>query len=264
MIGLGIPGRRAEPKRHAEPGRSGPAGARAPRRPASNLNECLNASPTGHGRCSPWPRTRRASSTTPSSAPSTSSSACCVRVTAWERRHCERWGSRPPWCGPRWSTSSGRRAPAGRAHRPSRPGPRRSWSSRSGRRCNATTATSGPSTSSSGWSGRGRVHGQGARGLRHGPPRLRRTVDELIAGGVVSLGVGVIPEVEEPVEVADPGDPREPWCPGCHAPSRGRQACLRSLRVPHDDPSIDRGCSPVAYCTRCGTTLQMFERDLAG
>ncbi len=97
-----------------------------------------------------------------------------------------------------------------------------------------------------------------------GPPRLRRTVDELIAGGVVSLGVGVIPEVEEPVEVADPGDPpREPSCPGCHAPLRGA-ACLRSLRVPHDDPSIEPRVFTVAYCTRCGTTLQMFERDLAG
>ena len=45
--------------------------------------------------------------------------------------------------------SSARAAPRRRATSPSPPGPRRSWSSPSARRCSSGTTTSGPSTSCS-------------------------------------------------------------------------------------------------------------------
>jgi ATP-dependent Clp protease ATP-binding subunit ClpC len=98
------------------------------------------------------------------------------------------------------------------------------------------------------------------------PARVRRTIDELIAGGVVSGGVDVTHDdpgeaEDEIVELANP--PHEPVCPGCRALLRGA-ACLRSIRVPHDDPSIEPRVFTVAYCTHCGTTLQMFEQDATG
>jgi ATP-dependent Clp protease ATP-binding subunit ClpC len=91
---------------------------------------------------------------------------------------------------------------------------------------------------------------------------VRQAVENLMTdGAAASPEIGLAreqPEVAEPVPMA-----REPACPACGA-LLSHGAHLRSLRVPHDDPALEPRSLTVVYCTRCGTTLQMFGQDGAG